>query len=106
MKIVDRRGFGVGGGAAAVAFARDGHDVTLFEQATSPGPVGAGSSRCSRRAGGPRHMPDKPTSAGPSPRSSIRGHGWLGPTHDLAPPAMGAVPPIRAVMEFVLAGRG
>ena len=35
-------GFGIGGGAAAVAFARDGHDVTVFEQATSPGPVGAG----------------------------------------------------------------
>ena len=35
-------GFGVGGGALAVALARDGHDVTVFEQAPSPGPVGAG----------------------------------------------------------------
>ena len=35
-------GFGIGGGAAALAFARDGHDVTVFEQAASPGPVGAG----------------------------------------------------------------
>ena len=33
-------------------------------------------------------------------------HGWLGPARDLALPAMGAVPPIRAIMEFVLAGRG
>lgn len=35
-------GFGVGGGALAVALAQDGHDVTVFEQADSPGPVGAG----------------------------------------------------------------
>jgi 2-polyprenyl-6-methoxyphenol hydroxylase-like FAD-dependent oxidoreductase len=35
-------GFGIGGGALAVALARDGHDVTVFEQAASPGPVGAG----------------------------------------------------------------
>jgi 2-polyprenyl-6-methoxyphenol hydroxylase-like FAD-dependent oxidoreductase len=35
-------GFGIGGGAAAVALARDGHGVTVFEQARSPGPVGAG----------------------------------------------------------------
>jgi len=35
-------GFGVGGGALAVALARDGHDVTVLEQAVSPGPVGAG----------------------------------------------------------------
>jgi 2-polyprenyl-6-methoxyphenol hydroxylase-like FAD-dependent oxidoreductase len=33
-------------------------------------------------------------------------HGWLGPARDLALPAMGAVPPLRAFMEFVLAGRG
>lgn len=33
-------------------------------------------------------------------------HGWLGPVRDLALPAMGAVPPLRAFMEFVLAGRG
>jgi 2-polyprenyl-6-methoxyphenol hydroxylase-like FAD-dependent oxidoreductase len=35
-------GFGIGGGAMAVALARDGQDVTVFEQAPSPGPVGAG----------------------------------------------------------------
>jgi 2-polyprenyl-6-methoxyphenol hydroxylase-like FAD-dependent oxidoreductase len=35
-------GFGIGGGALAVALALDGHDVTVFEQAASPGPVGAG----------------------------------------------------------------
>ncbi len=35
-------GFGIGGGAAAVALALDGHEVTVFEQAASPGPVGAG----------------------------------------------------------------
>ncbi len=35
-------GFGIGGGALAVALARDGHDVTVFEQTASPGPVGAG----------------------------------------------------------------
>ena len=35
-------GFGIGGGALSVALARDGHDVTVFEQASSPGPVGAG----------------------------------------------------------------
>ena len=35
-------GFGIGGGALAVALARDGHEVTAFEQAPSPGPVGAG----------------------------------------------------------------
>jgi 2-polyprenyl-6-methoxyphenol hydroxylase-like FAD-dependent oxidoreductase len=33
-------------------------------------------------------------------------HGWLGPARDLALPAMGAVPPLRAFMEHVLAGRG
>ena len=33
-------------------------------------------------------------------------HGWLGPTRDLALPAMGAVPPLRWFMEHVLAGRG
>ena len=33
-------------------------------------------------------------------------HGWLGPTRDLALPLMGATPPLRAVMERVLAGRG
>ena len=35
-------GFGIGGGALAVALANDGHAVTVFEQAPSPGPVGAG----------------------------------------------------------------
>jgi len=35
-------GFGIGGGALAVALAGDGYDVTVFEQAHSPGPVGAG----------------------------------------------------------------
>jgi 2-polyprenyl-6-methoxyphenol hydroxylase-like FAD-dependent oxidoreductase len=35
-------GFGVGGGALAVALARDGHDVTVYERAADPGPVGAG----------------------------------------------------------------
>ena len=35
-------GFGIGGGASAVAFARDGPDVTVFEQAPAPGSVGAG----------------------------------------------------------------
>ena len=35
-------GFGIGGGALAVALARDGHEVAVFEQAASPGPVGAG----------------------------------------------------------------
>ena len=33
-------------------------------------------------------------------------HGWLGPTRDLVLPMMGATPPLRAVMERVLAGRG
>jgi 2-polyprenyl-6-methoxyphenol hydroxylase-like FAD-dependent oxidoreductase len=33
-------------------------------------------------------------------------HGWLGSARDLALPAMGAVPPLRAFMEYVLAGRG
>jgi 2-polyprenyl-6-methoxyphenol hydroxylase-like FAD-dependent oxidoreductase len=35
-------GFGIGGGALAVALAQDRHDVTVFEQTASPGPVGAG----------------------------------------------------------------
>jgi 2-polyprenyl-6-methoxyphenol hydroxylase-like FAD-dependent oxidoreductase len=35
-------GFGVGGAALAVALARDGHDVTVYERAHDPGPVGAG----------------------------------------------------------------
>ena len=35
-------GFGIGGGALAVAMAKDGHGVTVFEQTRSPGPVGAG----------------------------------------------------------------
>lgn len=35
-------GFGVGGAALSIALARDGHDVTVYERATSPGPVGAG----------------------------------------------------------------
>lgn len=33
-------------------------------------------------------------------------HGWLGPSRDLALPAMGAVPPLRGLMEYVLSGRG
>lgn len=35
-------GFGIGGGALAVALARDGHEIMVFEQTDSPGPVGAG----------------------------------------------------------------
>lgn len=35
-------GLGMGGAAAAVALAADGHEVTVFEQAPEPGPVGAG----------------------------------------------------------------
>ncbi len=35
-------GFGIGGAIAAVALARDGHDVTVFEQAAALGPIGAG----------------------------------------------------------------
>jgi 2-polyprenyl-6-methoxyphenol hydroxylase-like FAD-dependent oxidoreductase len=35
-------GFGVGGAALAVMLARDGHDVTVYERAADPGPVGAG----------------------------------------------------------------
>jgi 2-polyprenyl-6-methoxyphenol hydroxylase-like FAD-dependent oxidoreductase len=35
-------GFGVGGGALALALARGGHDVTVYERASDPGPVGAG----------------------------------------------------------------
>lgn len=35
-------GFGVAGGALALLLARAGHDVTLFERAPQPGPVGAG----------------------------------------------------------------
>ncbi len=35
-------GFGVGGGALSIALARDGHDVTVYERAPDPGPVGAG----------------------------------------------------------------
>jgi 2-polyprenyl-6-methoxyphenol hydroxylase-like FAD-dependent oxidoreductase len=35
-------GFGVGGAALAVMLARDGHDVTVYERASDPGPVGAG----------------------------------------------------------------
>ena len=35
-------GLGIGGGAAALGLARQGHEVTVFEQAASPGPVGAG----------------------------------------------------------------
>jgi len=33
-------------------------------------------------------------------------HSWLGPARDLGLPAMGAVRPLRAFMEHVLAGRG
>lgn len=35
-------GFGIGGGAVATLLATRGHDVTIFEQAEHPGPVGAG----------------------------------------------------------------
>jgi 2-polyprenyl-6-methoxyphenol hydroxylase-like FAD-dependent oxidoreductase len=35
-------GFGMGGATAALALARDGHQVTVFERAPEPGPVGAG----------------------------------------------------------------
>jgi 2-polyprenyl-6-methoxyphenol hydroxylase-like FAD-dependent oxidoreductase len=35
-------GFGVAGGATAALLARPGHEVTLFERASSVGPVGAG----------------------------------------------------------------
>jgi 2-polyprenyl-6-methoxyphenol hydroxylase-like FAD-dependent oxidoreductase len=35
-------GCGTAGAAAALLFARDGHDVTVFERVADPGPVGAG----------------------------------------------------------------
>jgi 2-polyprenyl-6-methoxyphenol hydroxylase-like FAD-dependent oxidoreductase len=35
-------GFGVGGAALSIALARDGHEVTVYERAPEPGPVGAG----------------------------------------------------------------
>lgn len=35
-------GFGIGGAAFGLAAARDGHDVTVFERAETPGPAGAG----------------------------------------------------------------
>ncbi len=35
-------GLGIGGSAAALGLARQGHEVTVFEQAASPGPAGAG----------------------------------------------------------------
>jgi 2-polyprenyl-6-methoxyphenol hydroxylase-like FAD-dependent oxidoreductase len=35
-------GFGIGGAALSIALARDGHDVTVYEQAATLGPVGAG----------------------------------------------------------------
>ena len=35
-------GFGVAGGALATLLARAGHEVTVFERASQPGPVGAG----------------------------------------------------------------
>jgi len=35
-------GFGVGGAALAVALARDGHNVSVYERVPDPGPVGAG----------------------------------------------------------------
>jgi 2-polyprenyl-6-methoxyphenol hydroxylase-like FAD-dependent oxidoreductase len=35
-------GYGSGGQAAALAFARDGHEVAVFERAPEPGPTGAG----------------------------------------------------------------
>lgn len=35
-------GFGVAGGALAILLARAGHEVTVFERAPQPGPVGAG----------------------------------------------------------------
>lgn len=35
-------GYGTGGQAAAVMLTADGHDVTVFERAPAPGPVGAG----------------------------------------------------------------
>ena len=35
-------GFGIGGATLAVALARDGHEVTVFERAAALGPVGAG----------------------------------------------------------------
>ena len=35
-------GYGSGGQAAALAFARDGHEVTVFERAPEPVPTGAG----------------------------------------------------------------
>jgi 2-polyprenyl-6-methoxyphenol hydroxylase-like FAD-dependent oxidoreductase len=35
-------GFGIGGAAVSIALARDGHEVTVYERASDPGPVGAG----------------------------------------------------------------
>ena len=35
-------GFGIGGAALSIALARDGHEVTVYEQAAALGPVGAG----------------------------------------------------------------
>lgn len=42
MKRIGIVGCGIGGMAAALALARDGHDVTLFERFAQPHPVGAG----------------------------------------------------------------
>lgn len=35
-------GFGIGGAALSIALARDGHEVTVYERAPDPRPVGAG----------------------------------------------------------------
>ncbi len=35
-------GLGIGGAALSIALARDGHEVTVYERAPDPGPVGAG----------------------------------------------------------------
>jgi 2-polyprenyl-6-methoxyphenol hydroxylase-like FAD-dependent oxidoreductase len=42
MKRIAIVGYGTGGQAAAVLLSADGHEVEVFEQAASPGPVGAG----------------------------------------------------------------
>ena len=144
-------GFGIGGAALSIALARDGHEVTVYERAADPRPVGAGfllqpsgqdvlarlglleevtvggwPIRCFHAEFAPgrtlselRYDRRDPTvhalgvarglhaaESGAQPVLPVEPSRWLGPARDIGLPILTRLPPTRAIMERVLAGRG